>query len=176
MIAHARSFFASEQRGAPHESSSDAPLHRIRTVRLREGVSLRTVARHLGQTRYELSLQERENSDLRLSDLHRWQQALDVPVAELLVEQPCGLSPCVLDRARMVRIMKTVRLLEESDSEEGRRRLLAMLTEQLLEIMPSLLDVTAWPSHGKPRGSHELGQAYERRMQDDASVGDEWDD
>ncbi len=42
--------------------------------------------------------QEEETSDLRLSDLYRWQQALDVPVNELLTEDAEPLSRPVMER------------------------------------------------------------------------------
>ncbi len=78
-------------------------LHRIRTVRLQQGASLRSVARNSGVDIRQLRLQEQESTDVRLSDLHKWQKALDVPLAELLVEPDANLSQPVMDRARMVR-------------------------------------------------------------------------
>ena len=56
----------------PTESHRDARrLHRIRTVRLREGVSLRSAARQMGSdvAAKLAELQEQESTDLRLSDL-----------------------------------------------------------------------------------------------------------
>ncbi len=78
-------------------------MHRIRTVRLQQGASLRSVARNSGVDVRQLRLQEQESTDVRLSDLHKWQQALEVPLAELLVEPDASLSQPVMDRARMVR-------------------------------------------------------------------------
>lgn len=56
-------------------------LHRVRTVRLQQGVSLRSAARQMGSDIRTLRLQEQESTDLRLSDLHKWQRALDVPLS-----------------------------------------------------------------------------------------------
>ena len=54
-----------------------------------------------------------------LSDLHRWQQALAVPIAELLGEPEGELSPPVRLRPRLLRAMKTVRSIQQRGS--GRR-------------------------------------------------------
>ena len=61
-------------------------MHRIRTVRLQQGTSLRSVSRRTGVDVRQLRLQENEAADIRLSDLRKWQQALDVPLTELLAE------------------------------------------------------------------------------------------
>ena len=68
-------------------------MHRIRTVRLQQGTSLRSVARQSGVDIRQLRLQEQESADVRLSDLHKWQKALDVPLSELIVEPDASLSP-----------------------------------------------------------------------------------
>ena len=52
-------------------------------------------------------MQEQETTDLRLSDLHRWQEALEVPMSELLVEAGDPLVGWVRDRARLVRERRT---------------------------------------------------------------------
>ena len=83
------------------------------TVRLQQGASLRSVARNSGVDIRQLRLQEQESTDVRLSELHKWQKALDVPLAELLVEPDSSLSRPVLDRARMVRLMKTATAIRE---------------------------------------------------------------
>ena len=51
------------------------PLHRIQEVRLQQGMSLRTASRHLGLDVRTIRAQEQATSDLRLSDLYRWQAA-----------------------------------------------------------------------------------------------------
>ena len=80
-------------------------LHRIATVRRQQGISLRGLARQQRTTVRELEAEEDEAADLRLSRLYWWQNALDVPVADLLVESNGPLSPPVLQRARLVRVM-----------------------------------------------------------------------
>ena len=89
-------------------------LHRVATVRKQQGVSLRSIARQTRLDARELSSQEKETTDLRLSDLYRWEQVLGVPVTELLLDSGTQLSRPIMERARMVRIMKTVKSLLES--------------------------------------------------------------
>ena len=60
-------------------------LHRLAEVRVQQGLSTRVLAKRLGTTPQELDRQLSPFSDLRLSELYKWQAALDVPVAELLV-------------------------------------------------------------------------------------------
>src|SRR5688572_18879688 len=98
---------------APAPASSTLPanstkrMHRIRTVRRLQGVSLRSAARQIGVDVRRLRAQEAETADLHISDLHKWQKALDVPMSELLEEPDTQLSRPILERARMIRLMKT---------------------------------------------------------------------
>src|SRR3954471_15194274 len=98
------------------------PLHRIQEVRLQQGMSLRTAARQLGTDVRTIRAQEEAGNDLRLSELYRWQKALDVPAAELLEESGEPLSRPVAERAKMVRVMKTAAaILETAESPAARR-------------------------------------------------------
>ena len=47
--------------------------------------------------------QEEESADLRLSELYAWQNALKVPVAELLVEPTDATSPTLLRKMQLIR-------------------------------------------------------------------------
>ena len=158
---------------APSPIDSPAParrgprMHRIRTVRLQQGTSLRSVARHSGMDLRQLRLQEQESTDVRLSDLHRWQKALDVPLVELLVEPDATLSQPVMDRARMVRLMKTAAAIGERSESVGIRRMAQMLCEQLTDIMPELDTVSPWHDYGQRRSMDELGRIAERPISDD---------
>lgn len=150
---------------------SEAPetlrWHRIRTVRLQQGMSLRSVARHSGVEVRQLRLQEQESSDLRLSDLHKWQQALDIPLSELLVEPDSSLSQPIMERARLIRLMKTATAIRERAGSVETQRMAQMLTEQLAEIMPELGEVNPWHEFGQPRGWNEYGRIVERTVSDD---------
>jgi len=139
-------------------------LHRIRTVRRQQGISLRTAARHLGTNVREIRDQENESADLRLSDLYRWQAALDVPLEELLVESERPLSRPVLERAKMVRLMKTAAALLESAPTTQIARLARRMVDQLIEMMPELKGVAPWHSVGQRRSADELGQIVLRRI------------
>ena len=157
----------------PHEnkschSSSDAaaessgpaarPLHRIRTTRRQQGISIRSVARRMRVKIEQAKLQEEESSDLSLSTLYKWQKALEVPVANLLVDLDGPLSEPVLKRARMLKLMKTAASILQNTDSEPVTRLAHMLCDQLIEIMPELEDVSPWHTIGDTRTLDELGR------------------
>ncbi len=143
------------------------PLHRLGEVRRREGLTRRKLAQRLGIPVAQVQEQEKPSSDMLLSELYRWQEALDVPATELLNEPNGELSPPVHLRTRLLRAMKTVRTLEAGARQASVRRLAAMLAEQLVEIMPELKDTTAWPALGFRRGDviepMDWHLAFERR-------------
>jgi transcriptional regulator with XRE-family HTH domain len=139
-------------------------LHRIAEVRRQQGMTLRTVGRHMGTEVRQLKQQEEETADLTLSELYRWQEALGVPVADLLVESGGTLSSPVQDRARLVKVMKTVAAIMEHADNVSIRRLAETLEEQLVEIMPELKGVSPWPSIDQRRSLDDYGRAAERRL------------
>ena len=163
--------------GTPKQRERDPTkrLHRVATVRKQQGVSLRSIARQTRMDARELSSQEKETTDLRLSDLYRWEQALGVPVSELLLDSGTQLSRPILERARMVRIMKTVKSLLETARTPTTQRLAETLFEQMVEIMPELREVSPWHSVGQRRSLHEYGRAAERVFSTDVSDDDLWD-
>ena len=150
-------------------------LHRIRTVRLQQGVSLRSAARQMGSDIRSLRLQEQESTDLRLSDLHKWQKALDVPLTDLVEETDEPLSRPVLERARLIRLMKTAKAIEERSPTASVSRMAETLVSQLVEIMPELEDVSPWHQFGQRRSLDEYGRVVDRRLSDDL-IPDNMDD
>jgi transcriptional regulator with XRE-family HTH domain len=155
--------------GAPRNSSNNdgrasRPLHRLETVRRQQGVSLRNVARRLGIDIEHARQQEQETADLPLSVLYRWQQVLDVPLVELLVDSDSPLSPPVMERARLVKLMKTAAALHEKAASKSLRRMVQTLVDQLVEIMPELKDVAPWPSVGQRRTPDECGRTAEQLL------------
>jgi transcriptional regulator with XRE-family HTH domain len=140
------------------------PLHRLAAVRQQQGVTRRTLARRLNTEANHVKWQEQATSDLLLSALYEWQEVLEVPVAELLVEPGEPLSAPVLKRAQMVRLMKTAVTILERTQQVGIRRMARMLVEQLVEIMPELAGVCPWPIVGQRRTQNELGQAAQRQL------------
>lgn len=143
------------------------PLHRIAIVRQRQGVTLRNVARRLGVDLSTIRRQEQPDCDLRISDLQRWQEVLEVPMAELLEEGDGQLSGPVLERSRMVKLMKTAAAIRERTSGTPVGRVVSMLIEQILEIMPELEDVTPWHTVGQRRTLDEVGRTARHIVPED---------
>ena len=128
---------------------------------------MRSVARQTGGSVRVLRQQEKANADLRISDLRSWQEALDVPLAELLEEPDTQLSAPVLERARFIRLMKTATaILERTESKEV-SRMAEMMVDQLTDVMPELAGVTPWHTFGQRRSLDELGRVVDRRLRDD---------
>jgi len=152
-------------------SQDRRPLHRLKTVRRQEGVSQSTVARRLGLSLSEVKEQEEETSDLPLSMLYQWQEVLQVPLSELLDDSDEPLSAPVMQRAILVRLMKTARAITQRSRQESIQRMAQVLTEQLVALMPELEDVTPWPEVGQPRTLSELGQVVHRRLSDESLSG-----
>ncbi len=144
--------------------NNDRPLHRLAEIRRRQGVTRRTLARRLNTDVGTIKLQEQPDADLLLSTLYAWQEVLDVPVSELLVEAEEPLSTPVLKRAQLVRIMKTAAAIQERCQQTAVKRMAQMLIEQLCEIMPELSGVSPWHTVGRRRTQDELGQAAQRRI------------
>jgi len=142
-------------------------LQKLSAARRRQGLSVRCVAQRLGRTVTEVRAQEDEGSDLLISELYRWQQALEVPVEELLSEPEDALSPRVQMRAQLLKVMKTAMAIRRQARSEGERRLGRLLVEQLLEIMPELKEVSGWPAVGHRRRADEMGRIGENPIPDD---------
>ena len=146
--------------------SVPAALHRIAYVRRREGISMRSAARRLRSSIEQVRQQEEPSSDMLLSELLRWGDAFDVPLADLLVESGAPLSEPIMARAQLLSIMKTVRAIKETASHSSVQRFVTTLEQQLLELMPELNGVMTWPSIGQPRSADEWGRAAERALPD----------
>jgi transcriptional regulator with XRE-family HTH domain len=142
-------------------------LQKLSEARRRQGLSVRCVAQRLGRTVSEVRAQENEHSDLLISELYQWQAALEVPLEELLEEPEDALSPRVLTRARLLKVMKTAMAIRRQARSEAERRLARLLTEQLLEIMPELKEVSGWPAVGHRRRADEIGRIGENPVSSD---------
>ena len=153
---------------APHEppSNRQRPWHRLATVRRQQEVTQVNIARRLNLHIAVVRQQEEETTDLPLSVLYEWQEVLEVPIAELLIDSNAPLSSPVMERARLVKVMKTVAAIVEKANTPSLKRLVQMLRSQLLEIMPELTDVAPWHSVGERRTLEEYGRAAERQMPD----------
>ena len=87
---------------------------------------MRCVAQRLGRTVSEVRAQEDERADLLVSELYRWQAALEVPIEELLAEPEDSLSPRVLMRAQLLKVMKTAMAIRRQARSEAERRLASL--------------------------------------------------
>ena len=148
-------------------SMPNRALHRLGAVRRLQGVSRRTIARRLNVDISVVKQQEEETCDLPLSTLYQWQELLEVPVSELLVDATDPLSPPILRRAQMIRVMKTALSILERTNQVPIRRMAETLVEQLVDLMPELRGVSAWHAVGQRRRLDEYGRAAERRLSTD---------
>ena len=147
-----------------------APLHRLGEARRQEQISRRNVADHLGLTVEDVRRQECKTTDLPLSVLHKWGEALGLPVTELVEEPSDSLSMPLLNRARLTRLMKTAMSILERGGNQPTKRLAQNMVDQLLEIMPELRGVSAWHSTGRRRSLDELGVAAARGLSDEVFI------
>jgi len=110
-------------------------------------------------------LQELEDPthDISLSELMKVQAALEVPLVDLL-EDSDSLARPIQERAKLVRIMKTVAAIEEAQLSIRPKRLVAMLREQLTDLMPELAQVGSWPQFGSRRGATSVARVLEREI------------
>ena len=105
--------------------------------------------------------EERPDCDLRLSDLVRWQRALEVPLSDLLVDDDGPLSEPVMQRAKWLRLMKTIKALVELNASPAATRMAQMLQQQVTEVAPEMADVGPWHSVGQRRTQDEMGRVIE---------------
>jgi len=132
--------------------------HRIREVRHEQGCSLRRVAQLMKIEIAQARREEDPSTDLPLSRLVEWQKVLEVPLADLLIDSDAPLSPPVLERARMVRMMKTAVAIQENTRDATVRRLAETLITQIKEVMPELEGVTGWTSLNPRRTQRQFGR------------------
>jgi len=139
-------------------------LHRLGEVRRQQGISQPNMARRLGLDLSVIRQQEQETTDLLLTTLYEWQKVLEVPVADLLVDSDAPLSPPVLRRAQMVKLMKTASAILEKADNTPLRRLVQMLVDQLLEIMPELRGIGPWHTLGQRRHIDEQSRELQSHV------------
>ncbi|HQH29038.1 MAG TPA: helix-turn-helix transcriptional regulator [Oligoflexia bacterium] len=145
--------------GIGPESPDRRVLHQIETVRKREGLSRRTVARRLGCEQAQVKLEEAPDYDLPLSRLYAYGDALGVPVSELLHDTERGLADSVRVRAQWIKVAKVVHSMAEQALDKKTRALVESLLAELVAIMPELAHVTPHHSVGRRRTKDELGRA-----------------
>jgi transcriptional regulator with XRE-family HTH domain len=161
--------------GAPHEAlearkqtkqtKQTKQLHRLKEIRNQQDISIRSLSRRMNVTASEVRMQEEPDFDLRLSTLYRWQQALGVPAAELLVEADDGLSAPIQLRARLLRMMKTIATILDQPQTDRTINLIANLKSDILEVMPEVEKVDRWHGSSSDR-SGDIAAAVLRQIDD----------
>lgn len=155
---------AQPDQGVLPSTVPDRPLHRLAVTRREQNISLARVARKLSLDAAEVQRQETETTDLPLSQLYRWRDILQVPVCELVIEPDEIPNNPIRNRSQLIKMMKTVRTIAETSKEEGIVILARLLIDQLVDLMPELQSVSAWPSVGQAREQRAPGQAALRRF------------
>ena len=145
----------------PKPEKSTRPLHFIASTLRKQNATLAGCARRLGLTPSEAAEQIRPDSDLSLSQLYAWRAVLDVPTSELLPLEDVVPDP-IRNRALLLRTMKTARQLQDLSRGTRLEPAVASLVDQLIELMPELAEVPAWPSVGQSRAPREFGGATRR--------------
>lgn len=142
-------------------SKSARPLHFIASTLRKQNATLAGCARRLGLTPAEAAAQTRPDADLTLSQLYAWRDVLDVPTSELLPLENVVPDP-IRNRALLLRTMKTARQLQDLSRGTRLEPAVASLVDQLIELMPELAEVPAWPTVGQSRAPREAGSATRR--------------
>ena len=138
--------------------------HRIRTVRQREGVSLKTIARRSGLGTRVLRAQEDETNDIRLSELYAWQRALRIPVKELVFDADEAIEERLRQRACLIRVTKTAKSILREAKCDAVKNLAQTLLDQIYEVMPEAESVGAWNEVGQRRSPQDIPRVVERTV------------
>ena len=147
------------------------------SIRLDDQVAIVTGAgRGLGRS-HALALAKRgarivvnDLGEMRISDLYRWQAALQVPLSNLVSEPATDLTEPIRQRAALVRLAKTAKsLLRMSENEnDDVKRLTKFFVDELILLMPELEDVSSWPAGLRP--AREPSRTEERVISLDAKL------
>ena len=143
------------------------PLHRLREIRAQQDVTLRALSRKMHVPMREVRAQEDPACDLPLTALYRWQQALRVPAAELLVEPGDKLSSPVNVRARLLRMMKTIVTILDQPQPERTANLLQNLSNEILAVMPEIENIDRWHGSSNSRGADDMAAAVLRQIDEE---------
>jgi transcriptional regulator with XRE-family HTH domain len=123
------------------------PLHRLAAVREDKRLSVRDLACRLHMTPEDIRLLELGDVDAPLSTIYEWAVALEVPVAELLVDEDAVLPFPRLTRQQALGLMQTAQVILRAAARPSTQRLAQTLINQLVEIAPELSNTR--PASGK---------------------------
>ena len=138
--------------------------HRIRTIREREGISLKTVSRRSGIGMQRLRQEEDETRDLSLSQLYAWQQALRVPISELVVDAEAPLEEKIRLRAALLRLTRTAKTILREARNHTVNNLAHTMLNQIYEVMPEAASIGPWNEVGQRRSSRDLPRIVDQMV------------
>ena len=139
-------------------------LHRLAAVRRERGLSRKAMAAKLHIDVEAVRQQEQETSDLRLSVLEQWRQALNVPLAELLVETSHPLALARIPERKTVELLKAVLAILNEAKQPGIRRMAHTLADQLVELRPELKSLAAQYGVGSEQLLDSQGQTVGHKL------------
>jgi hypothetical protein len=148
---------------AVSSSAVQRRLNRVAEVRCSQGISDRSMCKRLNIDLGRLRELEDPCRDLSISELMLLQTALEVPLVDL-IEDSNSMSRPTLERAKMVRVMKTASAIGECKLTVRAQRLAQMLKEQLIELMPELSEVSPWPQFGSRRSSDSVARVLSHEI------------
>jgi hypothetical protein len=131
------------------------PLHRIRDVRRREEMSVRTLARKLDRTVAIVKKMEHPDTDMRISCLRTVADAIGVPSSELLCDTDHNESQRL--RGLLVRVTKAIHSLRSFQGRRGQRlceSILALIDEEL-----PTAEINELHAVGQRRSLDDIGRA-----------------
>lgn len=139
--------------------------HRIREVRLREGLNIKTVGILIGLSEKDARRIESPTNDISLAELQQWARAMRVPVTELVVDSPEVADECLRLRVGLTKAMKFIKTaIRDNDLPKNRasvHRTLTNLENHLVDIMPELENTAPWNSWGRCKGSSNMGRVVD---------------
>jgi transcriptional regulator with XRE-family HTH domain len=121
-------------------------VHQVELARHCKGLSRRDVARRMDVDLNEVKRQENETTDLRLTELYRWQEALDATLPELLTGDHDPISTPEIDSRRMAKMLNATTEIRKTTNQSQVHRLAQMLLWQLGELSPQMDGLRQWQS------------------------------
>ena len=139
-------------------------LHRLAAARREKGLSLKAMAAKLHVDVETVRQQEQETGDLWLSVLEQWRQALDVPLAELLVETSYPLALPRIPERKTAELLNAVLAILKQTKQPGIRRMAHTLVDQLVELRPELKSLAAQCGAGGAQLLDSQGQSVGHKL------------
>jgi transcriptional regulator with XRE-family HTH domain len=134
-------------------------LHRLAAARRARKLSLREAARQLDLNVEDVKRQEEATQDLSLSEFYRWQQLLNLPVEELLVETESPLPRPTVRREILTKMIQTVLTILRQTKQPAIRRMAHTLVDQMVDLHPELRAMADAQSAGRQHLLDDQGRA-----------------